>query len=372
MKRLAILATISILALTASAFNFMVDGIAYNRTSNNTVEVASGGNYSGSLTIPSSVIYGGTTYSVTKIGSWVFANCSGLMSVTIPNSVTSIGDEVFFNCTGLESITVESGNAKYDSRNNCNAIIESASKILIAGCKNTVIPNSVTSIGKYAYYGCTSLTSVSIPNSVITIDDYAFSDCNGLTSVNIGNSVTSIGNSAFFRCTGLTSLTIGNSVTSIGNRAFQNCSGLTSVNIPNSVTSISHWAFVGCSELTEIRSKIVDVSKVTLGSDVFKNVSTSSCILKVRAGTAASYRNAEQWNAFTNIQEAIIYKSGTVGDLNCDNVVNGEDINLLVELIIRKIKYETIEDEDGAADLNGDGVVNGIDLHLMINIILGI
>ena len=174
---------------------------------------------SGEVVIPSSVEYNGTTYSVTSIGEWAFYDCSGLTSVTIPNSVTSIGEWAFYDCSGLTSVT---------------------------------IPNSVTSIGYSAFSRCSSLTSVTIPNSVTSIVGGAFYDCSGLTSVTIPNSVTSIGEGAFAYCSGLTSVTIPNSVTSIGGYAFFRCSGLTSVTIPNSVTSIGWDAFGGCSGLTSI------------------------------------------------------------------------------------------------------------------------
>ena len=144
--------------------------------------------------------------SVTSIGDYAFYNCSGLTSVTIPSSVTSIGSGAFYSCSALTSMTVASGNSTYDSRDNCNAIIETTSNTLIAGCKSTIIPNSVTSIGGSAFYGCSGLTSVTIPNSVTSIGEFAFDGCSGLTSVTIPNSVTSIGTGAFEYCSGLTSV----------------------------------------------------------------------------------------------------------------------------------------------------------------------
>ena len=264
--------------------------------------------YVGNIIIPESITYSGTTYSVTSIGDnafrgcsgltsvtipnsvsyigkYAFASCSGLTSVTIPNSVSYIGEAAFGGCSGLTSVTVDKNNGTYDSRDNCNAIIETSTNKLIVGCKNTTIPNSVTSIGSSAFSGCSGLTSVTIPNSVTSIGGYAFSGCSGLTSVTVDknngtydsrnncnaiietstnklivgcnntiipNSVTSIGDGAFAYCSGLTSVTIPNSVTSIGEVAFSDCSGLTSVAIPNSVTSIGGYAFAYCSGLTSV------------------------------------------------------------------------------------------------------------------------
>ena len=236
---------------------------------------------------------------VTSIGDYAFRGCSDITSITIPNSVTSIGTWAFFGCSGLTSITVESGNTVYDSRENCNAIIKTSSNELIAGCKNTAIPNSVTSIGNGAFGDCSGLTSVTIPNSVTSIGNSAFWGCIGLTSITIPNSVTSIGNGAFGDCSGLTSVTIPNSVTSIGGGAFSGCSGLTSITvesgntvydsrgncnaiiktssneliagckntaIPNSVTSIGSYAFEGCSGLTSVT---IPNSVTSIGSCAF-------------------------------------------------------------------------------------------------------
>ena len=186
-----------------------------------------------------SVTIGG---SVTSIGRGAFFKCSGLTSITIPDSVTSIGDRAFCGCSGLTSVTI--GNS-----------VTSIGVWAFDGCSgltSVTIGGSVTSIGGYAFSGCSGLTSVTIPDSVTSIGNYAFYNCSGLTSVTIGNSVISIGDDAFSGCSGLTSVTIGGSVTSIGDRAFRGCSGLTSVTIPDSVTSIGDGAFSGCSGIESL------------------------------------------------------------------------------------------------------------------------
>ena len=243
-----------------------------------------------SVTIPNSVTY---------IGGYTFSGCSGLTSVTIPNSVTSIGEYAFADCSGLTSVVVDKNNGTYDSRDNCNAIIETSTNKLVVGCKNSIIPNSVTSIGSYAFLGCSGLTSVTIPNSVTTIGDGAFCNCSGLTSVTIGNSVTTIGYFAFYNCSGLTSVTIPNSVTSIGGFAFSGCSGLTSVFIGNSVTSIGKYVFWGCSRLTKLVSLAVEPP--TCGEGVFEKVDKTTCQLLVPQESINKYKTADQWKEFLNI-----------------------------------------------------------------------
>ena len=269
--------------------------------------------------------------SVTSIGESAFSRCSGLTRITIPDRVTSIEDYAFSGCSGLISITVASNNKKYHSDGNC--LIETESKTLILGCKNSVIPSedSVTSIGKWAFSGCSGLTSITIPNGVTSIGSSAFNGCSGLTSVTIPSSVTSIGDSAFRYCPKLVEV-INNSSLNIkkgnfnygsvasgalnvkkygssdivnkdgylfytndgtnyllgyvgadtdlvlpgnynGNPyeiykyAFYNCIGLTSVTIPSSVRSIGYYAFCDCSGLTS----------VTIGSGVTSIYSYAFC-----------------------------------------------------------------------------------------------
>ena len=295
--------SIFIMAYARVSANYLIiDGIKYELSESEAeVKTLTNFTYSGDIVIPASVTYNEKTYSVTRIGSnafdgsfssgykditsitipssvtsigtgafrrcpitsftipgsvknigeSAFQECSGLTSITIPSSVTSIGLFAFSGCNSIETVTVEDGNTVYDSRNGCNAIIETATNALTKGFKNTTVPSSVTSIDKYAFSQCSSLTSIIIPNSVTSIGERAFSGCTSLSSVTIGNSVTSIGDYVFVGCSGLTSIDIPNNVTSIGCSAFGN-SGLTSVTIPSGVTNIENLAFQGCSALTSV------------------------------------------------------------------------------------------------------------------------
>ena len=237
--------------------------------------------------------------SVTSIGSYAFHGCSSLTSISIPSSVTSIGSSAFYNCTKLANVTIGNsvtsigssafGNTAYynDSSNWENGVLYMGIYFLDAetsisgayavkegtsviagsafwGCSSLTsitIPDSVTRVGDYAFYNCSSLTSIVIPDSVTSIGSYAFKNCTSLTGITIPDNVTSIGDDAFYGCTSLTSITIPDNVTSIGDDAFYNCSSLTSIVIPGSVTSIGRSAFADCNSLTSITIPFVGATK---------------------------------------------------------------------------------------------------------------
>ena len=330
------------------AESFTVNGLRYTITNTTQYYVSvsrESASLSGAITIPYSVMYNNKSYRVTAINDFGFQSCSGITSISMSSSiltigalaftgcsvlteinigtnVTSIGSEAFSGCTSLNSITipknvtslgyadnlfygsgvgqiiVDSENTKYDSRNNCNAIIETSTNTLRCGCKNTVIPNTVTTIANAAFDHCSGLTSITIPNSVTKIEDCAFNYCSGLTSIDIPNSVTYVGGCAFYSCSNLSSISLGNSVSSIGAYAFLNtkwyknqsngllyldgwclgykgdkptntltieegtrgiagmafptCNGLTNVVLPNSLLYIDYSSFESCSALTSL------------------------------------------------------------------------------------------------------------------------
>lgn len=304
-------------------------------------------------------------FRVIGIKNRAFYECYDLTSIEIPNSVTNIGYCIFGGCNNLTSITIDENNPIYDSRENCNAIIETALNTLIAGCKNTVIPGSVTTIGYQAFYGCSSITNIEIPNSVTTIGNYAFGYCSSLanieipkdvrtieynafhgctslssvyisdiyswcninfaniyanplcyaeklylngelqTDIVIPNGVTDIKKYAFYSCKNLTSITIPNFVTTIGSCAFYGCSGLTSITIPEGVTTIGNYAFSDCTSLTSITSLIPADKLFEPGAYAFNYVDKNACTLYVPAGAREAYAATSGWNEFTDIAEIV-------------------------------------------------------------------
>jgi hypothetical protein len=239
--------------------------------------------------------------SVTSIWYGAFEDCTSLTSITIPNSVTSIEMWAFSGCTSLTSIAVDSANPTYSS---LDGVLFNKSQTTLIQCPggkagSYSIPNSVTSIGRWAFDYCTSLTSITIPNSVTSIGGWAFSGCTSLTNITIPNGITNIEMSAFSGCASLTSIVIPNSVTSIGGNAFQGCTSLTSIVIPNSVTSIGEWqrlfevlwmwfeAFSGCTSLTAIEVDPANPAYSSLDGVLFDKSQTA--LIQCPGGKAGSY-----------------------------------------------------------------------------------
>lgn len=493
--------------MSVYAYDFVANKIYYNINSDgNTVTVTYkttdySASYSGSVTIPPSVTYGGKTYTVTAIGESAF-RYTYITSVSIPNTVQTIGKYSFFNCPDLTSvtipqsvkkivgnpflssfditsmkvaagntvydsrnncnaivetskntiisgcentvipndviaiadsafkghtlntifipkqvksigvnayegylttsITVESGNPIYDSRSNCNAIIETATNTLVVGCKNTVIPNTVTAIGDFAfndvYY---SLTAMTIPGSVKSIGKRAFSCCYDLKAITIPNSVQSIGDHAFYFCMSMTSASIGNAVASIGRNAFQYCKKLTNVVIPNSVSSLGIYSFSSCDALSSVTlssslnlidegtfmscpalsaitipnavsyigAKAFDncnalktvtcqsiVPPVMAHSNCFSTVAYNNADLKVPMGAIQTYKTTDYWYLFNKMTG---YGVVITGDVNGDGIVDIQDVSCIVEYILGNTPYPFIIGQ-ADLDMNGDIEINDV------------
>ena len=293
--RLIMAVAIMTFSLQAMAYDFAYTyqgkELYYKITSDSTVDVtcysfdqSDNNHVSGEVVIPSSLEYNGITYSVTSIGSFAFAGCSGLTSVTAPNSITIIGQYAFSDCSGLTSVSLRNG-------------ITSISHWAFLNCTGLTsinIPNSVTFIGEYAFFGCSGLVSVNIPDEVTSLRDGTFRNCSGLTAVTIGNGITSIKEDAFSGCTGLmtlnfnaincqdfsadsnmfgislTTLTIGDSVQRIPANFVRYCNALTSVTVPNSVTEVGHDAFRNCGGLI---AAILGNGVSNVGNNAFKDCS---------------------------------------------------------------------------------------------------
>ncbi len=225
--------------------------------------------------------------SLQSIGTRAFYGCHNLQHITIPRSVTSIGNEVFDANYLLKDICVEEGNPVYDSRNDCHALIETATNRLIAGGSRSTIPDGVTVIGESAFQSCSGLESIQIPESVTSIEKYAFAHCSNVTSITISEGVTKIGERAFWDCSAVTAVTVPSSVTSMGSSVFNECTGLTSVNFLANVTSISSGTFGGCSGLT---SFTIPATVTSIGGSAFSGTGLTTITIPssvTHIGTAA-------------------------------------------------------------------------------------
>jgi hypothetical protein len=319
-KLLLLVVLVAVITFPVHAYDFMVDGIAYNiNEDDTTVSVTLNANeysfptYSGDIVIPESVIQNGQTYAVTAIGGDAFYNCINLSSVSLPNSLLLIGEyafsfcssinsihlpasvnlivgNAFAGCEALNSITVDEGNERYDSRNNCNAIIETETNTLITGCSSTIIPSSVRSIG---------------------------------------------------------------------NGAFAYCSNLTSLDIPNSVTNISNDAFERCTSLTSIYSRVLYPASINCSNNAFYGVNMSACTLYIPQGTLSDYQELSPWKFFSNIVEL------KTGDTNQDGEVTSTDVTVLYNYLLNNDSSNIV-----SSDVNGDGEVTAADITVVYNILL--
>ena len=325
-------------------YNINVDGKSVTVTSNPE-------KYSGDISIPSTVVHEGKKYGVTGIGNMAFALCDALTSISLPEGLTSIGDTVFWGCTSLPSIDfpssltrignrafatchslasvdipsgvtnigeaafggctslasvmVSADNTVYDSREGCNAIIEIETNTLIAGCRNTVIPEGVTGIADYAFVYCISLTSIDIPSGVTSIGDGAFYGCSSLASVDIPEGVTSIGACAFSDCTSLASVDIPFGVTSIEGCVFEGCSSLATVICrAEKVPWYDYLPVIRENAENESEQQLMRV----IGT--FSNVPLDKATLYVPASAIEAYKAVGPWKNFGTILPLEDYKTG--------------------------------------------------------------
>lgn len=414
---------------TSRCGNFIVhNGVVYLIESDSTVSVRSESNpidpdfyldYSGDIVIPPTIHVGHHDYTVVKIGGMAFCWTDiGITSVSIPNTVIDIGYYPFAWCSSLNYITVDEANPVYDSRENCNAIIETATNTLLVGCGNTVIPNTIESINSNSFEYNRVLTKIDIPNSVVSIGDYAFSYCVNLANLHIGNSVNRITATMFEECVNLVDISIDdgnpkydsrdncnaiietasntlikgcnntfipNGVTRIGNRAFYECEGIKTVDLPNSVRVIEKEAFYGCENLVSIvLSETIDsiknkafsyckslnkiICKAMLPPQIerssfykyLSNVYETTTIF-VPSTSLSVYKSHEEWGKFTHI---VPFLGAGPGDINGDGSIAINDATNLIDMLLSG------DELPAYADVNGDGVVTIKDVTDLIDMLL--
>ena len=338
---------------------------------------------------------------ITSIGKGYFEGCSNLTSVSINSQdifnsmwssnfslaevfgsqvkgyiigggVTYITNNTFSGCSSLTTIQVAANNPNYDSRGNCNAIIETKSNTLIVGCTNTIIPNNVATIGEYAFDGSSGMTCITIPGSVTSVGERAFYNCSGLTSIYIHENVRAIGECAFQNCSSLEKIVVASGnlnydsrnncnaiietstntliagckntiipegVTSIGKWVFCLCDGLTSVTIPESVTSIGEFAFECCSNLKDVYCSATNppVAQHYIKFDMyysgyadsFDSQTIGQATLHVPASAINAYKTTEPWSKFGTI--VALSNTDTEVEINETNFPDENFRNWLLE-----------------------------------------
>ena len=308
--------------------------------------------YYGDITIPSTVVYGGKTYTVTAISDLAFENCEWMTSIQLPETLTRIGAYAFKDCT-LSEIR---------------------------------IPESVIGIGTGAFMGCDGLTEITIPEGVTFISNQLFQDCENLTSVDIPDAVTSIGDEAFSYCTVLSSIDLPDALTSIGFNAFYYCTALTGIDLPDGVTMIEMGAFSFCENLTaiEIPAAVEEIgSRAFMGCSALNKVTCMGTVppysfdafnygdddswfiydratLFVPAESIEDYRTADEWGYFTHI---VPFIGAGPGDINGDGDMTIGDVTVLISQVLGN-------NPPAYCDVNGDGEVTISDVTLLIKYVL--
>ena len=321
---------------------------------------------------------------VETISDFAFFNCNKLKSIYIPEKVSYIGSETFTQCRSLDYITVDEANTFFDSRDNCNAIIDTHNNYLCYGSNNTVIPESIKGIGEnafseraslksvtipsgvsvgfWAFTGCRGLTSLTISEGVPYLGEYAFNGCSGLKHVSLPDSIRYLEKGVFYGCSGLESLPDFKNVTSIGEEAFGCCSNIKSIKLPPSVVYIDEWAFWGCGALTSV----VIPEKVSISElDPEVNTVFQQCDNLTIFGYEYSDAYYYALNHGINFVSLRFDYPLSKGDMNGDFEINGKDAALLARRVSGWDGYAEIELSD-SADINGDGRINGQDSAILM------
>ena len=272
-----------------------------------------------------------------SIGGSAFSGCHSLTELYIPHSVSSIGISAFSKCRNLCSITVANDNTTFDSRESCNAIINTIDNTLITGCKGTIIPTSVVAIGRYAFYYCTDLTSIQIPNSILTIDDYAFNNCVSLSKVKLPDNIERIGKGAF-----------------------GHIDSLKKVDIPASLTQIGDWAYTSSKNITQVISHATTPPSHSANS-LFDYSTYTSALLSVPNESLEAYQSDSQWGKFTRI---VPFIGAGPGDTNGDGNISIGDVTYLIDMLLES------DELPAWADVNGDGRVSIGDITALIDLLL--
>ncbi|MBR6284775.1 MAG: leucine-rich repeat protein [Muribaculaceae bacterium] len=257
--------------------------------------------------------------SMNTIGYEAFADCTKLISINLPSAVNEVGYRVFAGCDNLKIITVASGNQRYDSRDDCNGVIETATATLVAGCKATVLPPSVSCIGYEAMSGCGALTDYVVPETVTRIGHYAFAATTDLTQVDLPSTITYFGDKAFGACTGLN--TIYARLENPAQAHYYNLS-------------------------------------------TFEGVDTLTTVVYVPDGTVDLYKATMPWTPFFHIQPIPTIQ---LGDVNADGHVDITDLNILINIVLG---MDDPDNYEGRAYILGNDYVDVSDINALINLML--